>query len=117
MSAMLKNELGKIVLNEDMLASIAGSAASENYGIVAMNSKNAGDAFLQLVGGDNIKRGVKVTVMDDTRIGIDLYVTLMYGVSLPAVANNTISNVKYRVEDMTGLNVDYVNIYVEAIRV
>ena len=117
MSAMIKNELGKIMLNEDMLASIAGSAASENYGIVAMSSKNAGDALLQLVGSDNIKRGVKVNVKDDTHIGIDLYVTLMYGVSLPAVANNTISNVKYRVEDMTGLSVDYVNIYVEAIRV
>jgi len=82
-----------------------------------MNSKTAGDALLQLVGGENVKRGVKVSILEDQSIDIDLYVTLMYGVSLPAVAANTISNVKYRVEELTGLKVKHVNIYVEAVRV
>ena len=103
MTAVIKNELGTITMNEELIASIAGFAAGENYGIVAMNSKTAGDALLQLV--------------EDQSIDIDLYVTLMYGVSLPAVAANTISNVKYRVEELTGLKVKHVNIYVEAVRV
>ena len=114
MTAVIKNELGTITMNEELIASIAGFAAGENYGIVAMNSKTAGDALLQLVGGENVKRGVKVSIQS---IDIDLYVTLMYGVSLPAVAANTISNVKYRVEELTGLKVKHVNIYVEAVRV
>ena len=116
MTAVIKNELGTITMNEELIASIAGFAAGENYGIVAMNSKTAGDALLQLVGG-NVKRGVKVSILEDQSIDIDLYVTLMYGVSLPAVAANTISNVKYRVEELTGLKVKHVNIYVEAVRV
>ena len=115
MTAVIKNELGTITMNEELIASIAGFAAGENYGIVAMNSKTAGDALLQLVGGENVKRGVKVSILEDQ--SIDLYVTLMYGVSLPAVAANTISNVKYRVEELTGLKVKHVNIYVEAVRV
>jgi uncharacterized alkaline shock family protein YloU len=41
----------------------------------------------------------------------------MYGVSLPAVAQNAVSNVKYRVEDLTGLQVRNVNIFVESIKV
>ena len=117
MTAVIKNELGTITMNEEIIASIAGFAAGENYGIVAMNSKTAGDALLQLVGGENVKRGVKVSILEDQSIDIDLYVTLMYGVSLPAVAANTISNVKYRVEELTGLKVKHVNIYVEAVRV
>lgn len=36
--------------------------------------------------GENVKRGVKVSILEDQSIDIDLYVTLMYGVSLPAVA-------------------------------
>ena len=112
MTAVIKNELGTITMNEELIASIAGFAAGENYGIVAMNSKTAGDALLQLVGGENVKRGVKVSILEDQSIDIDLYVTLMYGVSLPAVAANTISNVKYRVEELTGLKVKHVNIYV-----
>ena len=65
-----------------------------------------------------MKRGVKVTVLSDgTTIDIDLHVTVMYGVSLPAVAQNAVSNVKYRVEDLTGLQVRNVNIFVESIKV
>ena len=76
MTAVIKNELGTITMNEELIASIAGFAAGENYGIVAMNSKTAGDALLQLVGGENVKRGVKVSILEDQSIDIDLYVTL-----------------------------------------
>lgn len=117
MAAILSNEFGKIMLSEDLIANIAGSAACENYGIVAMSSKSAGDALLQLIGSESLKRGVRITLTEDDKVDIDLYVTLMYGVSFPAVAKNAISNVKYRVEEMTGLTVNKVNIFVEAVRV
>ena len=118
MPAIIINELGTVTLGEDLIAAVAGTAAVENYGIVAMNSKSASDAILQLVGSENMRRGVDVTVLPDgSTVDIDLHVTVMYGVSLPAVAQNAVSNVKYRVEEMTGLSVRNVNIFVEAIRV
>ena len=117
MAAEMVNALGKITISDDMVASIAGYAAVENYGIVGMNAKKAGDSLIELFGGDNVRRGVKVTVVAPDTVAIDLYVTLEYGVSLPAVAQNTRSNVKYRVEEMTGLTVQSVNIHVESIRV
>lgn len=117
MAAEVVNALGKITISDDLVASIAGYAAVENYGIVGMNAKKAGDSLIELVGGDNVRRGVKVTVVAPDTVAIDLYVTLEYGVSLPAVAQNTRSNVKYRVEEMTGLTVQSVNIHVESIRV
>lgn len=118
MPGVITNELGKITIDEPLIASIAGYAAVENYGIVGMSSKTASDTIIQLVGGDNLKRGVKVTTLDNGQaVDIDLFVTLEYGVSLPAVAQNAIQNVKYRVSEMTGLEVRNVNIHVEAIRV
>lgn len=117
MAAEVKNELGKVTLNDDLIASIAGYAAVENYGIVGMNAKKAGDSLVELFGRDNLKRGVKITILNPSEIDIDLYVTLEYGVSLPAVAENTRSNVRYRVEEMTGLTVKHVNVHVESIRV
>lgn len=117
MAAEMVNALGKITLSDDLVASIAGYAAVENYGIVGMNAKKAGDSIVELFGVDNIKRGVKVTLVAPDAVAIDLYVTLEYGVSLPAVAENTRSNVIYRVEEMTGLRVRTVNIHVESIRV
>jgi len=117
MAAEIKTELGKITMPDDLIASIAGYAAVENYGIVGMNSKKAADVFVELFGKDNLKRGVSVTMAGHDVVDIDLYVTLEYGVSLPAVAENTRSNVKYRVEEMTGLIVRMVNVHVESIRV
>ena len=116
MAAEIKNELGTIRLDDDIIATIAGFAAVENYGIVGMNAKKVGDALTELFGRDNVKRGVKVNVQDG-QVEIDLFVTLEYGVSLPAVAANTKKNVCYRVEEMTGLKVTSVNVHVEAIRV
>ncbi len=117
MAAEMTTTLGKITIADDLIANIAGYAAVENYGIVGMNSKKASDSFVELFGKDNMRRGVKVTMVSPEVIDIDLYVTLEYGVSLPAVAQNAKSNVKYRVEEMTGLTVHAVNVHVENIRV
>ena len=117
MAAEMTTTLGKITIADDLIASIAGYAAVENYGIVGMNSKKASDSFVELFGKDNMRRGVKVTIISPEVIDIDLYVTLEYGVSLPAVAQNAKSNVKYRVEEMTGIMVRAVNVHVENIRV
>ena len=117
MAAEMTTTLGKITIADDLIASIAGYAAVENYGIVGMNSKKASDSFVELFGKDNMRRGVKVTMVSPDVMDIDLYVTLEYGVSLPAVAQNAKSNVKYRVEEMTGLTVHAVNVHVENIRV
>lgn len=117
MAAEMSTAMGKILIADDLIASIAGYAAVENYGIVGMNSKKASDSFVELFGKDNMRRGVRVTIVSPEVIDIDLYVTLEYGVSLPAVAQNAKSNVKYRVEEMTGLTVRAVNVHVENIRV
>ena len=101
MPGIIENEFGKITIAEDIVATLVGYAAGENYGIVGMNSKKASDTILQLVGTTNHKRGVKVTV----------------GGSLPAVAKNAMENVRYRVEDLTGLKVRNVNVHIEGIRV
>ena len=117
MAAEMSTSLGKISITDELIASIAGYAAVENVGIVGMNAKKASDSFIELFGKDNMRRGVKVTMVSPDVMDIDLYVTLEYGVSLPAVAQNAKSNVKYRVEEMTGLTVHAVNVHVENIRV
>ena len=117
MAAEIITELGSIRMNDDIVATIAGYAAVENYGIVGMNAKTVSDAVTQLFGKDDIKKGVKITINKDGEVDVDLFVTLEYGVSLPAVAANTQKNVRYRLEEMTGLTVNNINVHVEAIRV
>lgn len=118
MEAELNTEYGKIIIPEEIIANIAGYAAVENYGIVGMKGKAAkpNTGLIALFVKDNLRRGVKITLVDDTTVGVDLYVTLEYGVSLPAVARNARDNVKYRVETLLDLKVQFVNIHVEGVR-
>ena len=117
MPGTINNEYGKVTISEDIIATVAGYAATENYGVVGMSAKTATDAILKLVGSEaKKKRGVKVSFLGDgDEVDIDLYVTMVYGVSLPVVAKNMIDNVRYRVQETTGIKVANVNIHVESI--
>lgn len=117
MAIVTKNEFGTISVPEDLVSVIAGYAAVENYGIVGMCAKRTGDSIVDLIGRDNLKKGVKITSDGENMVSVDLYVVLQYGVSLPAVAENCRNNVKYRIEDLTGVMVRDVNVHVEGIRV
>jgi len=110
------NALGEIVITDEVIATLAGISAIECYGIVGMASKRATDGLVELLGRENLSRGVKVHTKDD-QITIDLYVIVEYGISIAAVAKNIIETVKYNVENFTGMSVNKVNVMVEGVRV
>ena len=112
----IKNELGSISVVEDVITTIAGYAAIECIGIVAMASKRATDGLVELLGRENLKRGVRAVLNEDS-VSINLYIIVEYGVSIAAVAKNVVETVKYRVENLIGVKVDQVNGTVEGIRV
>ena len=55
--------------------------------------------------------------IEENKITIDFHVIVSYGVSISAVADNLFSNVKYRVEEFTGMEVEKINMFVEGVRV
>jgi uncharacterized alkaline shock family protein YloU len=116
MSIKVVNESGFITIDDQLIATIAGIAAMECYGIVGMASKNATEGFFELLRKDQLTKGIKVTTIDD-KINIDLYAVLQYGVKISVVAENIISNVKYSVETFLGVDVDKINIFVQGVRV
>jgi uncharacterized alkaline shock family protein YloU len=116
MPGIVQNELGKITIDDEIIASIAGYATIENYGIVGMASKSATEGLWELLKRENVKKGVKVSV-GEKGVRVDLYVMVEYGVSINAVANNVIDNVTYRIHDLTGLEIDAVNVHVEGVRI
>ena len=56
-------------------------------------------------------------ISDENHISINFHIIVAYGVSISAVTENLISNVKYRVEEFSGMPVDKINIYIEGVRV
>jgi uncharacterized alkaline shock family protein YloU len=112
----IRTELGKISISEDVIATVAGYAALDCYGLVGMASrKQVKDSITELLGRENLSKGVQVKIHDDQVI-IDMYIIVSYGTKISEVANNVISKVKYTLEDFLGLVVDRVNIIVQGVR-
>lgn len=115
MTAKLKTQLGEINISTDVIATIAGLAATECYGLVGMASKNAKDGIVELLKKDNLSKGVKI-LADGEEITVDLYIVVEFGTNISTVADNIINKVKYNLENLTGLKVQKVNINVQSVR-
>lgn len=116
MAAKFTTQFGEINITDDVLATIAGMATTECYGLVGMASKNAKDGLVELLKKDNLGKGVRV-VSEGEDLIIDLYIIVEFGTKISTVADNIISKVKYTLESLTGLTVKKVNINVQGVRV
>lgn len=117
MPIQLSNEYGKIDVSDEVIAILAGSAALECYGLVGMASrKQLMDGITELLGRENLSRGVEVRRESEV-LHIDLYIIVSYGTKISEVAHNVQNRVKYVLNDVVGLQVDLVNIFVQGVRV
>lgn len=109
-----ETEIGNIKISVDVVATIAGIAASQTKGVAGMYSSFAGGIAEMLGAKKNPSKGVKVDMSEDT-VKIDLYIVVEYGVRVPELAWEIQESVKSSVETMTGLTVDKVNIHIEGV--
>lgn len=115
-ASSMDTHMGNIAIDNEVIAQYAGSVAMECFGIVGMAGVNMKDGLVKLLKMDSMTRGIKTT-LDNNKLILDFHVIVSYGVSILAVADNLISNVKYKVEEFTGIEIEKINIFVEGVRV
>ena len=109
MKGCMSTDLGIITIDPEVIAKYAGTVAVECFGIVGMAAVNMKDGLVHLLKKESLTRGI--------HISIDFHIIVAYGVSISAVTDNLISDVKYRVEEFSGMQVDKINVYIEGVRV
>ncbi|MDI9513226.1 MAG: Asp23/Gls24 family envelope stress response protein [Caldicoprobacterales bacterium] len=109
------HDYGNITFADEVVAIIAGLAASEIEGVAAMSGGIAG-GIVEKLGKKNLSKGVKVQ-LGEKEAAIDLYIIVEYGARIPEIAWNIQENTKKAVETMTGLNVVEVNIHVQGVNI
>lgn len=114
MAASIKNQLGTIEISDGVLAKLSGLAATECMGVLGLASV---ETFTDLLRKDSVDRGVRVYLQESGALKIEINIITKYGVSIVAVAENVIDSVKYSVENLTGLDVESVDVCVRSIRV
>lgn len=116
MRAKMSTDLGNIAVDTEAIAQLAGTEAMECFGVVGMATYSVRDGIVRLLKRESLSHGINVVIIDN-KISLDLHVIVAYGVSIKAVSDNLMSNVKYKVEEFVGLEVEKVNIFVEGVRV
>lgn len=117
MSIELQTKYGQIDISIDVIATIAGGAAIDCYGIVGMASKKQfKDGISEILRKENFSKGVIVR-QENEEVHIDMYIIVSYGTKISEVAHNVQSKVKYTLDKTVGLAVDAVNIFVQGVRV
>lgn len=107
-------EIGAVSFANDVLAIIAGLAASEVEGVAGMSGGLAG-GIAEMLGRKNLAKGIKITV-NDKLIAVDINMIVTYGFKLHEVSRKVQANVVKAIETMTGLNVERVNVSVLGIQ-
>ncbi|NMD37170.1 MAG: Asp23/Gls24 family envelope stress response protein [Christensenellaceae bacterium] len=100
---------GAISYASEVIATIAGVAASEVEGIASMGSTGS---LSDILGRNrNLTKGVKVEVGSE-EVSVDIYVIVEYGIPIHKAAQEVQLNVQKAIETMTGMHVVKVDVHV-----
>jgi len=116
MQSKIKNDLGMISIQNEVISRIAGLAAMECYGVVGMAAKSIRDGLVHLLKIESLSKGVELKTLENGDLIIGLHIIVDYGTNLAAIADTLQSNVRYKVEESVGLCVREVNIFIESVR-
>ena len=108
-----EDNVGSVKIADDVVAMIAGIAATEVDGVAAM-AGNVTNELMSKVGVKNLKKGVKVDVINKV-VRVDLALIMEYGYNIPATSQKVQERVKNAIENMTGLEVSDVNIRIAGV--
>ncbi len=107
-------DVGQVQIADEVVAVIAGLAATETDGVAKM-SGNITNEIVSKLGMKKLSKGVKV-VITGTQVDVTLNLVLNYGVSIPKTSQEVQDKVKSAIETMTGLTVSEVNIRIAGIQ-
>ena len=109
----VNKSFGDVVIANEVLAIIAGIAATEVEGVHSMDGGWSGQ-FISKLGIKDLARGVKVQVRDG-EVKVDLSLNMEYGYAIPKVSDLVQYKVSASINNMTGLNVSEVNIRISGV--
>ena len=108
-----KEKLGEVQIADEVVAIIAGLAATEVEGVDSMAGNITNEPVGKL-GRKNLSKGVKVDVTEE-HVSVDLSLNIKYGYKIPAVSEKVQDRVKTAIENMTGLMVLDVNVKIAGV--
>lgn len=109
------SKIGEVKIADDVVATIAGLAATEVEGVAALTG-NLTKEIVGKLGMKNLSKGVKIELMEKS-VSVELSITMKYGYNIPKTSTAVQDKVKAAIESMTGLSVSDVNIRIVGVEI
>lgn len=103
-----------VVATEEVMAIIAGLAATEADGVSSLDG-NLTSANIAKAGYSKLQKGVRILTNDDESVSVHMALNINYGVEIPTVCKSAQEKVKSTIENMTGLTVKDVDIRIASV--
>ena len=104
------SSIGEVMIADDVIATIAGLAATEVEGVAAMQG-NITKELVGKLGMKNLNKGIRIS-LDENGVSVDLSVMMRYGYSIPKTCKAIQEKVKAAIENMVGLSVEVINVHI-----
>lgn len=108
-----EENMGEVKIADEVVAIIAGLAATEVEGVASM-AGNITNELVAKLGMKNLSKGVKVEIAEES-VMVDLSLNMDFGYSVIETGKAVQDRVKKSIESMTGLTVTEVNIRVAGV--
>lgn len=112
----IENELGTIGISNDTIATIAANVARNCFGVRSLTTRSPLDGLVQLLKREVQTDGVQVKVAGAEKASIDLHIAVNYGVNILAICQSIASEIKYNMKELAGMEIDAVNIFIDAVK-
>ncbi len=112
-----KENMGNVKISDEVIAIISGIATSEIEGVYSMGGSAITSGIAEILGTKkNASKGIKAEVKEG-KVIVDIHVIVKYGIKIPEVAWKIQERVKEELENMTGLEVERVNVHIDGVNI
>ena len=109
-----QNELGEIAVSNNVYTYIAGSAATNCFGVKGMAYRSMTDGLVHLLRREAMSKGVRIIPHEEGDISIELHIVVEHGVNIAAVCRSIINQVRYMVSENTGASIRSIDVCVDS---
>ena len=110
----VQTDRGLIIISNEVFTNITGAAATNCYGVKGMAVRSKTDGLVHLLRRESMSKGVRVLPHEDGSVSIELHIMVDNGVNLSAVCHSIMSEVRYVVHQITGVQVASVDVCVDS---
>lgn len=113
----IENYLGTVSISQEFFSALVGNAVTSCFGVAGMANGNARQDVRSFFFKKRsfIDKGVLVK-MNGKALDVELHIIVTYGLNISAIVKSIVNRVRYTVEDVTGLEVRKVNVYIDAMK-